>query len=200
MRAPSVVALLAVLSIASAAAAQPGQTPVQPQPPIPPPYTYQPAPPPPLTEAEVELLASGEISDGQHVGGGVASVFLGFGIGQAIQGRWSDKGWIFTVGDATAYGLVIYGLSQNDCWIRIWGECDDDDDGVAAVVAGLAVGAVFRVWEIIDAFAAPPGHNRRVRELRMRVGYPPPAYGGARPFVIPSATGDGAVGGVTLRF
>jgi hypothetical protein len=153
----------------------------------------------PLTEEEADLLASGEITDGQHIGGGVASLFLGFGIGQAIQGRWSDKGWIFTVGDTAAYGLIIYGLSQNDCWIRIWGECDNDDDGVAAVVAGLAVGAVFRVWEIVDAWAAPPAHNRRLHMLQMRLGGQPP-YLGWKPYVIPSASGDGAVGGVTVRF
>jgi hypothetical protein len=200
MRAPAVAAAcVVVVSLAGVAAAQPGRTPVGP--PIPPPYTYQPAPPSPqLTQDEIELLADGEITDGQHIGGGVASLFLGFGIGHAVQGRWSSRGWIFTLGESASVGLLIYGFAQNDCFLAIGHSCSDDDDGVGEAIVGLVAFSVFRVWEIIDAFAAPPNHNRRVRELRMRLGYPPPAYGGLQPYVVPSAGGDGAVGGVTLRF
>ena len=32
------------------------------------------------------------ISTGKYVGGGVASIFLGWGIGHAIQGRYAERG------------------------------------------------------------------------------------------------------------
>src|ERR1043165_10125455 len=63
------------------------------------PYGYQ---QPPLnarlTVDAQWLLERGFISDGEHLGGGLAALFVGFGVGQAVQGRSGRKGWIFTVG------------------------------------------------------------------------------------------------------
>jgi hypothetical protein len=172
-------AVLIAGSLAGVAAAQPGQTQPQqlppPQPQVPPPYMYQPAPPP-LTLEERQLLEDGEISDGQYIGGGLLSIFPGFGIGQAVQGRWSDRGYIFTLGETAAMGLVIYGISKNDCFLAI-DPCHDDSDGVGEFLVGLLAYTGFRVWEIIDAWAVPPGHNRRVQNLRLRLGYPQQGYG-----------------------
>src|ERR1041385_253748 len=42
-----------------------------------------------LTVDEQWMLEHGFISDGQTVGGAIAGFMFGFGIGQAIQGRWS---------------------------------------------------------------------------------------------------------------
>ena len=49
-----------------------------------------------------------ELSMGRYVGGGVATIFLGGGIGHAVQGRWHDGGWPHTVmqiGGAFVYGF-----------------------------------------------------------------------------------------------
>ena len=168
-----VAAVVIVGSLAGAATAQPGQTPAQ----LPPPYLYQPAAPPPmLTLEERHLLEDGEISDASYVGGGLLSLVPGFGLGQAVQGRWSDRGWIFTLGETAAMGLLIYGISKDDCFLKLEA-CHDDDDGVGEFVAGALAYTGFRVWEIIDAWAVPPMHNRRVRELRLRLGYPQQGYG-----------------------
>lgn len=183
----AVVAVAAVLlggSLAGSAAAQPGQTqpalppPGQLAPPrqVPPPYMYQP-PPPQLTPDERQLLEDGEITDGQYIGGGILAVFPGFGVGHAVQGRWSDNGWIFTVGEIAATGLVIYGISQDDCFLAI-DECHDtNDDGAGEFVVGFLAYTGLRIWEIVDAWAAPPRHNRRVQNLRLRLGYPQQGYG-----------------------
>src|SRR5689334_6547254 len=153
----SAVVLLRLL--AGTAAAQPGQTPAQ----LPPPYQYQPPPPPPmLTLDERHLLEDGEISDGRYVGGGLLSIFPGFGVGQAVQGRWSDRGWIFTLGETAAFGLMVYGISQDDCFLALYDCHDDGDDGAGEFVTGLLAFTGFRIWEIIDAWAVPPMHNARV--------------------------------------
>src|SRR5262245_38862858 len=108
-----VLVALAILLAQGRVEAQPGQAPpAQPYPPqpYPQPYPYpQPQPQPGygygqpyaqqyylLTPEERELLARGEIDAGSAVAGGAIGTFFGFGIGHAVQGRYSDMGWIFT--------------------------------------------------------------------------------------------------------
>jgi hypothetical protein len=154
-----------------------------------------------LTPDEQSLLDRGFISEGQHIGGGVAALFLGFGTGQAVQGRWAEKGWIFTVGEAASIVLMFYSVGKAI-------SCDDGFDGYSNCgdnYFGLFMGSllalsVFRVWETVDAFTAPPAHNRRVRQLRARLGMPVPMYTKLTPFLAPTRDRDGGVAGVSLRF
>lgn len=171
-------------------------------------YAY-PAQPPmqvQLTVDEQWLLERGFISQGEHIGGGVAALFLGFGIGQAIQGRWSDKGWIFTVGEGVAFGAMIYGMMRAfDCSTRYdeynnsFSDCEDD--GIGIMVVGLLGYSVLRIWETVDAFAAPSAHNRKVRQLRARLGLPVPLYDTRlMPYMAPTRDREGGVAGFSLRF
>ena len=64
-----------------------------------------------------DKMESSTMSQGQYVGGGIASIFLPFGIGQAIQGRYKETGWIFTVSElasnvlvASGVGLILYSI------------------------------------------------------------------------------------------
>ena len=202
--------VVAMMIGAGSAAAQPGQTPPAPhgQPPAPygqpaapagypPPAGYAPQPHVVLTVEELQLLQQGEISDGQHIGGGLVAFFVPFGVGQAVQGRWNDTGWIFTVGELGSIAAMITGAVKliDDCGDDTI--CSDDTAGSTLLVGGAIALGVFRIWELVDAFTGQIGHNRRVRELRMRVGMPQPLYS---PYFAPAVGGDGAVGGPTLRF
>lgn len=168
----------------------------------PPPYGYQPQPQLQLTLDDQLLLSRGEISDAQHFGGGLAAFLIGFGVGHAIQGRWSERGWLFTLGEGASMAAMFWGVGQavEDC-LYVDGACNDDR-GVGLIVAGALGLTVFRIWGTVDAISGPADHNRRVRELRMRLGYPPPAeyYSRVVPYVAPARRGDGAIGGVSLRF
>jgi hypothetical protein len=64
--------------------------------------------------------------------------------------------------------------------------------GGAIALTGL------HIWETIDAFVAPMGHNRRFRAAQLRSGQP--MYSTLTPYVTPAQTGDGAIGGVSLQF
>ncbi len=199
----SVLALL----VWNVAHAQPGAPPPPPQgyppPPqgyaVPPPHAYQPQPVQ-LTAEEADLLARGEISDAAHAGGGLAALFFGFGIGQAVQGRWSDRGWIFTVGESAALFALLYGIAAEieDCFGPDDACTGDEGDGL--ILVGAIGFSVFRIWETIDAFAAPPSHNARVRELRLRTGQYRPGYYSVVPYVKRQADGEGGVAGLTLRW
>src|SRR5436190_11246957 len=117
------VVALSVLVLCSTASAQPGAQPAPPPQTYPappvygPPQPYQPAYAIPLTRDEYALLARGEISDGAQLGGGLAALFFGFGTGQAIQGRWGDTGYIFTLGEGATTALMIAGM------VRMFEDC-----------------------------------------------------------------------------
>jgi hypothetical protein len=192
---------LVIVLGASVAKAQPGQAPYAQPPPaagVPAPYAYQPRQQVVLTEEERHLLEQGEITDGRHVGGGVAAFVFGFGVGQAVQGRWTDTGYIFTLGEGASMVAVVYGLGRALSCVDTDTSCNND--GGAWMLGGLLAYTALHVWEVVDAFVVPPRHNQRVRELRTRLGYPPAGvYYGLKPFVAPK-NGDGAVAGFELRF
>lgn len=221
----SIVSGLVIVGVlASAVHAQPGQTQPGPYPPPPPAQPYPPPaqqPPPPmqpyqqpppgvpppygyapvqLTPEEHELLLEGEISEGAHIGGAIANFFIGFGIGQAIQGRFGDTGWIFALGTAASFTAFIVGLGQlaGDCAVDS-PDCDENGDGAVLALVGMVGVGVFHIWGIVDAIAGPSRHNRRVRDLRMRVGQPMYYQGRIEPYFHKSRDGGG-VAGVTLRF
>ena len=215
--------LVLLAAIAGTASAQPGASDPPPYPPPPeetqpppPPQPYpqpvpQPLPPPgyapgglvpvQLTVDEHQLLQQGEISDGAHIGGAVAAVFVGFGIGQAVQGRYGETGWIFTVGEIASFTALVIGLSQalDNCFDNIDGNCDDGR-GEGLMIGGLVGLLAFRVWEVVDAFGGPPKHNRKVRELRMRLGMPMPMYTHRVVPYVNKTRDNGATAGVVFRF
>jgi hypothetical protein len=128
---------------------------------VPPPHAYQPS------AEERELLEHGEITDGQKTGGGVTALFVGFGVGQAIQGRWLERGWIFTAGDLAATALLVAGpivALSYDCNAACMHR------GEALFLGGGLLTLGFRIWQASDAFVVPARHNARVRELRRRFG------------------------------
>jgi len=61
----------------------------------------------PLTYDEYRLLRRGEISERTRFGGILASDLFGLGIGQAMQGRWLETGWLFTFGELATASLLV---------------------------------------------------------------------------------------------
>jgi hypothetical protein len=152
-----------------------------------------------LSADDQELIMDGEISAGAHIAGGALALFVGFGSGQLAEGRWGSRGWIFTLGDTASLGLMIYGLGKgaSDCASAVEGEpCGGS--GLGLIAGGAIAYTGFRLWETIDAFVAPIGHNRRVRAAKLRAGMNP-MYS-AVPYVLPAQNGNGAVGGLSVRF
>ncbi len=146
----------------------------------------------PLDAEEQRALARGEYSIGERVGGAFAAGLLGFGAGQAIQGRWFDDGLLFTAGESATLTVGIVGLVL----------CPDDGcSGVsqALAVTGFVGFAGIRMWGFFDAILVPGAHNKRLPSLRRRAGIPEYARG-LSPYVVPAAKGEGATVGLTLRF
>ena len=187
----SVLVLAVLTGVAGAQPGAPGPAPYPPPQPYPPPgYGY----PMQLSPADQELLMRGEITDGQQVGGGLLALFVGFGSGQAVQGRFGETGWIFLLGEGASTAVMMKGFFD------LFAACPDNTDTKCNNSAGyFALGllgiAIFRTWGTVDAFVSPGFHNRRVRALKMRLGIP--IYSVA-PFVAPAHNATTA--GLMLRF
>jgi len=195
--------LVGLVVATQGAVAQPGQTPPTPAPYVPPPNAYAPPPygyPAVITPEEHDLLLQGEITEGAQIGGAAVNLFVGFGLGQAIQGRWSDTGWIFTLGELGTMTLMMAAAIDaiDDCGVN--DQCQDTDDNVEMIVASVLGFTVFRVWSVADAIAGPNAHNRRVRDIKMRVGIPVQLGERVRPFVHRTRDGGGATAGLSLSF
>ena len=151
-----------------------------------------------LSAEDQELIVDGEIGPVAHIGGGLVATFVGFGVGHAVQGRWSERGWIFTVGETAGLGLMVYGLGKGlDSCANVESDCGTS--GLGFIAGGAIALTGFHLWETIDAFVAPIGHNRRVRAAKLRAGMRS-GVASITPYLVPPSRGDGAVGGLALRF
>lgn len=145
----------------------------------------------PLSEEDRRALQIGEISTTAYVVGGIIGTYpVGLGIGHAIQGRYLDKGWIFTVGELGSVALLVAGVG--DCYSAALGGYTKCNSGLTWL--GLMGYVGFRIWEIIDVWAAPPEINRRYREIKGRTG----SQVSLSPLL--TATHDGAVLGLKMTF
>lgn len=150
-----------------------------------------------LTPDEQALVRRGEIDQSKYALGGLMGTWVGFGVGHGVQGRWSDIGWVFTVGETAAFSALIAGMVV----------CLNDEDlecgpGAEALLIGGAVTMVgMRLWEIIDVWTGADSYNARVRAAVQKGTVTPPRYGF---FAIPRATpGRGTTGGLAgfaIRF
>jgi hypothetical protein len=152
-----------------------------------------------LSAEDQELIVDGEIGPVAHIGGGLVATFVGFGVGHAVQGRWGERGWIFTVGETAGLGLMIYGLGKaaTSCVNEDGSDCGTS--GLGFVAGGAIALTGLHLWETLDAFIAPVGHNRRVRAAKLRAGMRS-GVASITPYLVPPSRGDGAVGGLSLRF
>ena len=74
-----------------------------------------------------------------------ASAFIGFGLGQAIQDRYSDYGWAYTTADSAGY--LLFFLTFGDCR-ESTGSCQDNKDRMRETAAALLITS--RITQLID--------------------------------------------------
>ena len=104
------------------------------------------------------------IDQSRYIAGGVISILPGFGIGHAIQGRWLEKGWVFTLvptlSVVVGFGSKVFSR-KIDRLIQIkYRDFQDDDFGNYVVaVTTLLVVIPFHIWEIVDAWVLPSNYK-----------------------------------------
>ena len=163
-----------------------------------------------LTASQLQLLEEGEISTGQHVIGVLGAAYVGFGMGHLLEGRWGERGWIFTVGEPLALAMMIKGLESNATTVCESpdpdrpGSHDCHSEGHSERSKWMAIGGLvafvgLRTWEIVDSYTGPVERNRKVRHLRALSGMNPQQVRLA-PYLAPTADGAGGMAGVATRF
>lgn len=161
--------------------------------------SFNPPPPPMMSAEDRQILDDGEISDGQWGAGVLASVALGFGTGQAIEGRWHDTGWIFTLGEGASMVAMIASLPTaiGECWDCSVADQHRQDRAADVFIGSLIVFTGLHIWEIGDAAIAPSDHNQRYHAVRARH----PEMATVMPYVVPTLSGGGGgFAGVAVRF
>lgn len=168
------------------------------QPSIPPPYEYgtQVASDDQVSNEDRSIIDHGEIGSGRVIGATLAAAFVGFGVGQAIEGRYGERGWIFTVGESVGDFAMFTGL------LGLVGGCSEV--GHCHLAYGLALGGAatflgFRTWGILDALIAPQHRNARYRAaLARNPGYAQQVT--VMPYLVPVDHGSGGIAGLGLQF
>ncbi len=118
-----------------------------------------------LSENDQKVIDIGEISTSRYIIGGVLGTYpIGLGVGHAVQGRWLQGGWIFTAGELGSIALAVAGLAG--CIDNTFSSDDCSGGESSLIIAGVFGYVGFRIWEIIDVWAVPPGHNKKFRELK----------------------------------
>ncbi len=195
-----------ILTMGGRAHAQPGQAPR----PLPAPAQGYPPPAPApaqygygygggnyylLTMEERELLLAGEITQTETFGGLALSLWLGFGIGHAVQGRYLTTGWKFTLGEVASFTGIMIGLAMT---MDPYGDNRRNLSGEDLLLVSVASLVILRVWEAIDTVVGPGIHNRKVRAARWKAqGYPGNGYG---LYLAPTQDRNGGVVGMSVRF
>jgi len=147
-----------------------------------------------LTESDKDILERGEISTTRYVVGGLLSIYPGFGIGQAVEKRYMERGWIFTVGEVAAIGVLAVGVSE--CALQSIGSSSTTTNCTAgAATLGLFGFLGFKIWEVVDAWVVPLNQNDRYHELTKGKN----SDLQIRPYLYPLASGGGG-GGINIAF
>lgn len=109
-------------------------------------------------EYSTEVLLSPE----RYYTGGILGSIFGLGIGHAIEGRWTDKGYIFTFGEtlgALLLSPVIYNLTSTKT------EREKCVDFCTLPAFALVYGGL-RVWEIVDIWTGASPETKRKNRLQ----------------------------------
>jgi hypothetical protein len=85
-----------------------------------------------------------QVSRDGYVFGGLVGSIAGFGIGHAVQGRYAQIGWAFTVGE----GLGILSWLTVPWIIQISGNQSIAPEVISKI--GMAIFGGFRLWQITD--------------------------------------------------
>lgn len=126
-----------------------------------------------LSPAQKEILERGPIDKKSYYLGAGLGTGLGLGIGHAVQGRYGEIGWVFTVTEALS--SVAFGIGLGSCATSLNYNTNTNTvscNNAGLLYAGLFALIGFHVWEIIDVWTAPPKINKKYRRVKKILGEP----------------------------
>ncbi|MFK8139132.1 MAG: hypothetical protein AB8E15_12290 [Bdellovibrionales bacterium] len=113
-----------------------------------------------LSPEDQSILMNGRIGPASWVTGPLASYLIGFGSGQAIQGRFNSDGLKFAVMDGVSVAVVLFTSVQ--C-LESLGNCDGS---LGTITLAATVLAISRLWQLGDSVFSPIYYNKRFDYLK----------------------------------
>lgn len=131
----------------------------------------------PSTEATSENNSDSDripTPTGRYVTGGVIGSIFGFGIGHAIQDRYSGLGLTFTLVESAGLLLTLSGVNQcdlkkNDMDFSSRTKCSDSASSQILLGYGLFLG--FHIWEVVDLWTGATPVNDSPKSALMILPY-----------------------------
>ena len=97
----------------------------------------------------------------------VTSIILGFGIGHAIQGRWLDKGWIFTTGNILTTGGFLFSLFGAG-YASMYDDEQTAEIGMVSSIVFFILTISLKTYEAIDVWKAPGYEIKKSSALELK--------------------------------
>lgn len=87
----------------------------------------------------------------RYVVGRGLGIYPGFGLGHVVQGRYFEKGWLFTLGEAAFATVAVAGLGECGLTSAIYAgkNCSGQDK----ILIGVTGFVGFKLWEIVDVWS-----------------------------------------------
>lgn len=127
----------------------------------------------PLTTDEMKTFEIGLLGNTRYITGGILGTLPGFGLGHTIQGRWKDRGWIFTVGELASLSVFYYsGLScLGEGVSNSISRGTNDGSSGSCYLANVAFAGFigFKIWEIVDLWYGGYQHQQRYDLLKKKM-------------------------------
>jgi hypothetical protein len=125
-----------------------------------------------LSPEELKVFNIGPLSDARYITGGTLGTVIGFGMGHVVQGRWQDKGWIFSAGQS--FSLVMAAGATVSCISDSLFDnfSEQDGSGSVCILANIALAGFFglKVWEIIDLWHGGSVQRTEFKRLKLKMG------------------------------
>ena len=108
---------------------------------------------------KVYLSSKRRLSTSHYVTSGLIGSFVGFGTGHLVQGRYWDKGWIFTLASASIVGSgALLAVAEYNL-IPLATEI--------IAISILATSAGIKLWEVFDIWKLPPSYEVASKNLEL---------------------------------
>lgn len=91
----------------------------------------------------------------RYIAGGVVGTVIGLGIGQAINGNYTNSGWVFTLTEAPSLGMLIAGAMIYRMGAPYLTYDQAYNLGIGLLIPGVLLFAGFRIWDIVDLWSMP---------------------------------------------
>ena len=92
------------------------------------------------------------ITKKRYVTGGIMSIVPGFGIGHAVQGRWWDRGWIFTMWQP----FLLFGTFYMAAFSHF------GSDNMLKKPTFWVIFLVPKIWEVVDAWTLSSHYKYKI--------------------------------------